>query len=53
MFKTGPWTDMYLKDLFRRAVALNHNPFMAFADDPKPAYMDQVVSLFRKKLVNV
>lgn len=27
---------MYLKD--RRAVALNHNPFMAMKDDPRPEY---------------
>ena len=37
----APWSDMYLKD--RRAVALNHNPFMAMADDPKPGYNEQLV----------
>ena len=35
-----PWFDMYLRD--RRAVVLNHNPFMSFADDPKSAYNAQV-----------
>ncbi|XP_060576192.1 carnitine O-palmitoyltransferase 2, mitochondrial-like isoform X2 [Ruditapes philippinarum] len=36
-----PWFDMYLKD--RRPVALTHNPFITFTDDPKPEYMDQLV----------
>ncbi len=31
---------MYLRD--RRAVVLNHNPFMAFADDARPEYNRQV-----------
>jgi len=38
---TGPWFDMYLKD--RRAVALNHNPFIAMQDDPRPEYNDQLL----------
>ncbi len=34
------WFDMYLKD--RRPVVLNHNPFMAFNEDPKAEYNNQV-----------
>ena len=40
---------MYLKD--RRAVAMNHNPFMAFNDDPRPEYMDQVHIMTSHKTV--
>ncbi|KAL3852858.1 hypothetical protein ACJMK2_016467 [Sinanodonta woodiana] len=36
-----PWFDMYLAD--RRPVVLNHNPFMAFTDDSKPEYMNQLI----------
>ena len=36
-----PWFDMYLRD--RRAVVLNHNPFMSFNDDPRPEYNQQVL----------
>ena len=36
----APWSDMYLKG--RMSVVLNHNPFMAFNDDSRPAYNDQV-----------
>ena len=36
----APWSDMYLKG--RMSVVLNHNPFMAFNDDTRPAYNDQV-----------
>ncbi|CAH1784275.1 unnamed protein product, partial [Owenia fusiformis] len=37
---TGPWFDMYLKD--RSPIVLNYNPFIAFNDDPNPAYNDQL-----------
>ena len=36
----GPWSDMYLKD--RRPLVLNHNPFIAFNDDPKAENNNQV-----------
>jgi len=36
----APWSDMYLKG--RMSVVLNHNPFIAFNDDPRPGYNDQV-----------
>ena len=39
-FFVGPWFDMYLK--YRDPIALNHNPFMCFQDDPKPEYNQQV-----------
>ena len=40
LYIAEPWFDMYLRD--RRAVVLNHNPFMSFTDDPKPEYNVQV-----------
>ena len=39
----GPWYDMYLKD--RRALMLNHNPFMAMKLDARPEY-NAPVSMF-------
>lgn len=41
---------MYLKD--RRAVALNHNPFMAFNDDPRPEYNDLVCKQYKNKVLS-
>ncbi|KAK3794005.1 hypothetical protein RRG08_028439 [Elysia crispata] len=35
------WFDMYLKD--RRSVVLTHNPFVSFADDPRPEYNTQLI----------
>lgn len=40
---SGPWYDMYLKD--RRAVMLNHNPFMAMKLDERPAYNQPAIRL--------
>ena len=40
LYIAEPWFDMYLRD--RRAVVLNHNPFMSFTDDPRPEYNAQV-----------
>ena len=37
-----PWTDMYLKD--RRSVMLNHNPFIAFQQDPNEVNNHQVIT---------
>lgn len=42
---------MYLKD--RRPVVLTHNPFVAFADDPKKEYNDQVKYDLKKLSSNV
>jgi hypothetical protein len=36
----APWFDYYLRD--RKPIAINSNPFMAFAMDPDPQYYDQV-----------
>ncbi|CAL1275003.1 unnamed protein product [Larinioides sclopetarius] len=38
---SGPWFDMYLKS--RVPLVLNFNPFLAFKDDPKPTYNDQLL----------
>ncbi|XP_076447430.1 carnitine O-palmitoyltransferase 2, mitochondrial-like isoform X2 [Babylonia areolata] len=38
---TGPWFDMYLKD--RRPVVMTHSPFIAFQDDPRPEYNNQLL----------
>ncbi len=35
------WFDFYLKD--RRRVALTHNPFLAWKNDPRPEYNDMVL----------
>lgn len=37
----GPWFDMYLTS--RKPLPLNFNPFLAWQDDMRPAYMDQTV----------
>ena len=36
-----PWFDMYLRD--RQPIVLNYNPFVAFVDDPRPAYNEQTI----------
>lgn len=38
---SGPWFDMYLSS--RKPLPLNFNPFLTWKDDPRPAYMDQLV----------
>uniref|UniRef100_A0A131XEV7 Putative carnitine palmitoyltransferase ii n=1 Tax=Hyalomma excavatum TaxID=257692 RepID=A0A131XEV7_9ACAR len=38
---SAPWFDMYLTS--RKPLPLNFNPFMAWKDDERPAYMDQTV----------